>query len=105
MIRNVSAAREGRDRPQGADAARKGIGMRTFIDMLGRALDAPSWDDLNRWPRVTKQPRVTDALEASPGRSLERRWFGLGLLTIALAVAVSSASQAADNEIRIGNTI
>src|SRR5262249_9935207 len=86
--------------------ARKGIGMRTVIDMLCRALPVPFSVDLSRQARVTRQRRgsLERPLGHAPGRALARL-LGLGLMTAALAIAASPASRAAENEIRIGNTI
>ena len=73
--------------------------MQSVIDMLCRALNVPSADDPSRRQRVMRH-------------SL-RLALGLGPMTIALTIALtiswalagSSTSWAADNEIRIGNTI
>jgi branched-chain amino acid transport system substrate-binding protein len=71
--------------------------MRTVIDMLCRALNVPSADDLSQRRGVLRRRSVAVGL------------LGRGLMTAALtttlAIIAPSASWATDNEIRIGNTI
>src|SRR5258708_5541445 len=76
---------------------KKGDGMRAAIDMLWRAVnDARSTAHENRSPR---RMRLSAATRCLP------RWLGSGLVAVALALGSASAASAADNEIRIGNTI
>src|SRR5216684_3585212 len=78
--------------------AQKGGRMRAAIDMLWRAVnDARSTAHENRSPRRMR-------LSAATRRCLPR-WLGSGLVAVALALGSASAASAADNEIRIGNTI
>jgi branched-chain amino acid transport system substrate-binding protein len=73
--------------------------MRTVVDIHCRALPAPCPDDLSRQARMSRQRRA-----GTVAGSLGWLLFGLSMMTTALVVA-SSASRAAENEIRIGNTI
>src|SRR4249919_1694325 len=87
----------GRDRRE-TDLAQKGNGMRTVIEMVWHAVSgAPSAvHEIRRPHRMGRS--------AAARRSLSG-WLGFGLVTVALALASPSAASAADNEIRIGNTI
>ncbi len=72
--------------------------MRTVIEMLRRAVD-----------RVPSTGHASRGLRRIRPRGVARRNLSrvlrLGLVTVAFALGSASASSAADNEIRIGNTI
>jgi len=72
--------------------------MRTVIEML--------WHAVSGTPSTGHEVRRPHGMRSGTAarRSLSR-WLGFGLVTVALALASTSAASAADNEIRIGNTI
>jgi branched-chain amino acid transport system substrate-binding protein len=82
--------------------AQKGNGMRTVIEMV--------WHAVRGAPSAVREIRRPHRIGrgAAARRSLSG-WLGFGLVTVAvtvpLALASTSAASAADNEIRIGNTI
>jgi branched-chain amino acid transport system substrate-binding protein len=72
--------------------------MRTVMEMVWHAVSGA----LSTVPEI-RGPHAMGR-SAAAWRSLSK-WLGFGLVTVALALASTSAASAADNEIRIGNTI
>src|SRR6266436_3557620 len=88
-----------REELQQNNLAQTGDRMRTVIEMLRRAMDrVPSTGHASRGLRRIR-PRGVVARRNLSGL------LRLGLVTVAFALGSASASSAADNEIRIGNTI
>src|SRR4029077_10674624 len=71
----------------------RGGRMRTIIDVLRRARD-----DVRSAGRASRQAGGLNRCDLS-------RWLMPGLTAVALVMLPAPASRAADNEIRIGNTI